>query len=222
MKDTVVIYSGGMDSYTLLMDTLHKDRLFAALSFDYGQRHIKELTYARSVTRRYGIIHNIIDMKPIADIAMHSVLTDASMDLPTGHYAEESMKQTVVPNRNMVMLSIAIAYAVSHHVDVVAFGAHAGDHTIYPDCRPQFVTAMDVVATIANWRPVRISAPFLKLDKAAILEIGLQYPGVDYSGTWTCYVGGGKACGQCGSCSERLEAFAKIGKTDPLEYEQHG
>ncbi len=219
-KDTVVIYSGGMDSYTLLMDLFHKDRLHSALSFDYDQRHSKELMCAIQVTRSLGVTHKVIDIRSIARVAMHSVLSKVSLeDIPTGHYAEESMKQTVVPNRNMIMLSIAIAYAVSHQLDYVAFGAHAGDHTIYPDCRPQFVTAMDVVATIANWRPVRISAPFLKLDKAGILAIGMQYPGVDYADTWTCYKGAEKACGVCGSCSERLEAFAKLGIKDPLEYE---
>lgn len=222
MKDTVVIYSGGMDSYTLLMDFMHKGILHSALSFDYGQKHAKELAYAERVTNKLDVLHHIIDMRGIADVAMfNSALTATHVAMPTGHYAEESMKQTVVPNRNMIMLSVAVAYAVSHELNCVAFGAHSGDHTVYPDCRPQFVTAMDVVATIANWRPVRIAAPFLKLDKAAILRIGYDYADINYADTWTCYAGKLKACGKCGSCSERLEAFAKIGKTDPLEYEQH-
>jgi 7-cyano-7-deazaguanine synthase len=145
-----------------------------------------------------------------------SALTD-SLPMPEGHYAEDNMKLTVVPNRNMIMLSIAIAYAVSHRLDEVWYGAHAGDHTIYPDCRSDFVAAMDYAAQIANWHPVHVRAPFQELTKATILSIGYTL-GLDYADTWTCYQGSVKACGRCGSCQERLEGFAQIGKTDPLEY----
>jgi 7-cyano-7-deazaguanine synthase len=128
------------------------------------------------------------------------------------------MKSTVVPNRNMIMLSLAIAYAVSIGTDKVYYGAHAGDHAIYPDCRPEFLEKMNDVAAIANYEAVNIYAPYLDGNKETILEDGFVM-GVDYADTWTCYNGRNKACGKCGACQERLEAFKAVGKTDPLMYE---
>jgi 7-cyano-7-deazaguanine synthase len=127
------------------------------------------------------------------------------------------MKSTVVPNRNMILLSMAIGYAVSLGTTQVFYGAHAGDHDIYPDCRPEFVDAMNVVSAIANYDDVQIISPFLHATKQAILQAGVDM-GLDYRQTWTCYLGQEKACGQCGSCVERLDAFAKVGLTDPVPY----
>jgi 7-cyano-7-deazaguanine synthase len=128
------------------------------------------------------------------------------------------MKSTVVPNRNMILLSLAIGYAVSENAQAVYYGAHSGDHAIYPDCRPEFVRQMNVVSKLANYEPVEVVAPYLDVDKNAILADGLKM-GLDYSNTWTCYNGRDKACGKCGACIERLEAFAANKQSDPLSYE---
>lgn len=221
-RDTVIIYSGGMDSYTLLRDEHNKNRIHSALTFNYGQRHRRELECVGRVCSQFSIPYSLIDMRTIAAHAMHaSALTNESIHLPTGHYADENMKQTVVPNRNMIMLSIAIAYAVTHQLSRVVFGAHAGDHTIYPDCRPGFVIAMNALAQVANWHPVRIEAPYLNYHKANILQIGMMadVERLDYKDTWTCYKGDQFACGKCGSCTERLEAFRTVGWVDPVQYE---
>lgn len=217
INKAVCIYSGGMDSFTLVNECYEAGVLHSCLSFDYGQKHKKELIYASRVCRKLNVPHHIIDLSNLKPHLLGSSLTD-TVDMPEGHYTEDSMKLTVVPNRNMMMLSIAIAYAVSHKLDFVAFGAHAGDHTIYPDCRESFVSAMNQVAQIANWHSVSVIAPYINVDKAQILRRGFVFE-LDYSWSWTCYQGRDKPCGKCGACQERLEAFAKIGKTDPLEYE---
>ncbi len=213
----VIIYSGGMDSYTVLHQAIHDGYDVHAVSFNYGQRHSKELDYAKRVTSKYGIEHKIVDISAINQLILGSSLTD-DIDVPEGHYEQESMKQTVVPNRNMILLSLAIGYAVSVEAEAVYFGAHSGDHAIYPDCRTEFVEAMNQVSKIANYEPVEVRAPFLSKDKIQILTEGLTL-GLDYSETWTCYNGREKACGKCGACQERLEAFEKNNVTDPLEYE---
>ena len=128
------------------------------------------------------------------------------------------MKSTVVPNRNMILLSLAVGYAVSVGAAQVYYGAHSGDHAIYPDCRPEFVQKMNDVCQIANYESVEIFSPYLTVNKTAILTDGLNM-GLDYSNTWTCYNGREKACGKCGACQERLEAFAENKVTDPIEYE---
>jgi len=129
------------------------------------------------------------------------------------------MKSTYVPNRNMIMLSLAVGYAVSTRCDSVYYAAHAGDHAIYPDCRPQFVSKMNQVTEIANYQPVYIRAPFLEKSKTEIIRLGLSL-GLDYSKAWSCYKGEDIACGVCGTCQERLEAFATLGKEDPIAYKQ--
>lgn len=216
MKDTVCIYSGGMDSFTLVNQVYSEGQLHSCLSFDYGQRHKKELDYAHAVCQELNVAHHIISLESLKPHLLGSALTDA-VSVPEGHYQAENMKLTVVPNRNMIMLSIAIAYAVSHKLHTVMFGAHAGDHEIYPDCRAEFVQKIDQIAQMANWHSVRVLAPFQVLDKAAILRIGFNL-GLDYGKSWTCYAGGELACGKCGSCQERLEAFTQVEHVDPLEY----
>ena len=213
----VVVYSGGMDSYTVLHTALAEGKEVYALSFNYGQRHSKELDVAAAVCAKHGIPHKVVDISAINSLMAGSSLT-SEIDIPEGHYAEESMKNTVVPNRNMVLLSMAIAYAVSLEAPEVYYGAHSGDHHIYPDCRPEFVHAMNAVSKIANYEPVEIVTPFLNSSKGEILATGLAM-NLDYSDTWTCYNGREKACGKCGACNERLEAFTEQGVTDPLNYE---
>ncbi|MAA65403.1 MAG: 7-cyano-7-deazaguanine synthase QueC [Alteromonadaceae bacterium] len=216
-EKVVVIYSGGMDSFTLLHRARAAGHEVHALSFDYGQRHVRELDYARRVCSALSIPHKIVDMTQLGSLLSGSALTDG-VDVPEGHYEEESMKATVVPNRNMILLSLATGYAVSVGAQAVWYGAHGGDHAIYPDCRPEFVEKMDAVCRVANYEPVSIEAPYMQSDKGEILAEGLAM-NLDYSQSWTCYNGREAACGRCGSCVERLEAFASHGLRDPLPYE---
>lgn len=213
----VVIYSGGMDSYTVLHQAVQEGHEVHAVSFNYGQRHNKELDYARAVCEKYEIVHKIVDISSINQLITGSALTD-KIEVPEGHYEQDNMKLTVVPNRNMILLSLAVGYAVSIEANAVYFGAHSGDHAIYPDCRTEFVDAMDKVCQIANYEPIEVRAPFLHKNKIQILAEGIKM-GLDYSETWTCYNGREKACGKCGSCQERLEAFALNNIQDPLNYE---
>ncbi len=219
-KRAVIIYSGGMDSFTLLHHVLAQgfapDEV-ACLTFNYGQRHVREIEAAKTVCQGLKITHKIVDISAINTLMAGSSLTD-DIEIPEGHYAEESMKSTVVPNRNMVLLSMAVAYAVSLEAPAVYYGAHSGDHAIYPDCRPEFVQKMKEVCAIANYDPVSIETPFLHHTKGEILTVG-KVLALDYSNTWTCYNGRKKACGKCGACVERLEAFAENQLIDPLEYE---
>jgi 7-cyano-7-deazaguanine synthase len=213
----VVIYSGGMDSFTVLNRALHDGKEVYALTFDYGQRHVKEIEYASTVCKSLDVNHKVIDISAINQLLAGSSLTD-DIDIPEGHYEAESMKSTVVPNRNMILLSLAVGYAVSVGASQVYYGAHSGDHAIYPDCRPEFVMKMNEVCKIANYASVEIFSPYLTVTKSDILTDGLKM-GLKYDNTWTCYNGREKACGQCGACQERLEAFSDNNVTDPLNYE---
>ena len=214
----MVIYSGGMDSYTVLHKAIEEGLTPFALTFDYGQRHVKEVQVASDLCKELGINHKVIDITAINQLIGGSSLTDNSIDVALGDYENTNMVNTVVPNRNMILLSLAIGYAVSIGAEKVYYGAHSGDHDIYPDCRPIFVEKMNEVAAVANYEATEIYSPYLKSDKIGILKDGIRM-GLDYSKTWTCYNGREKACGQCGSCIERLEAFEKNGLTDPIAYE---
>ncbi|MEW6991494.1 7-cyano-7-deazaguanine synthase QueC [Colwelliaceae bacterium 6441] len=216
-KKVVVIYSGGMDSYTVLNRALKDGKEVFALSFDYGQRHVKELECASSVCLSLKVKHKVIDISAINQLLAGSSLTD-DIEIPEGHYEAESMKSTVVPNRNMILLSLAVGYAVSVGAAQVYYGAHSGDHAIYPDCRPEFVMKMNDVCRIANYESVEIFSPYLEVSKTDILTDGIKM-NLDYSQTWTCYNGREKACGKCGACRERLEAFQDNNIVDPLAYE---
>lgn len=214
MKKTVCVLSGGMDSATLAyLLTSVRDEV-KAVSFFYGQRHRKELESAKAIAQMLGIDHKVIDISFLQELVSNSALT-GDIEVPEGHYEDENMKLTVVPNRNAIMANIAIGYAVNIGFDEIALGVHAGDHAIYPDCRPEFITALDAMSKIANFQPVSVYAPFLTFDKGDICRLG-THMGVDYSKTWTCYKGQDKPCGKCGSCQERAEAFIKAGVKDPL------
>jgi 7-cyano-7-deazaguanine synthase len=187
-----------------------------ALSFDYGQRHKKELSYAHNEAKSLDIPHRIVDLRMLGELAPYSALTHGG-DVPQGYYAEETMRKTVVPNRNMVMIALATSYAASRGHAVVAYGAHQGDHDVYPDCRPSFVHAMNTAVALCDWTPPRLIVPFLTMDKRGIYAWGLS-KGLDYARSWTCYEGGAQPCGRCGACVERLHAFHDIGERDPAEY----
>ena len=212
----IAIVSGGMDSVTMLyhMITNAGYNVVQVLTFDYGQKHSKEIYYAEYHAKNLNIPWKLINLK---GILKGSSLTDHDSSIPKGHYEDESMKQTVVPNRNMIMLSIAVSIAQSIDVYTICYGVHSGDHAIYPDCRPEFVNALDRVCNLGNYNPISIQAPFILLNKKSILQHGIEL-NVDYGKTWTCYVGEEKACGKCGSCVERLEAFESLGVSDPLRY----
>lgn len=216
----LVVLSGGMDSATALAyaKTVHGD--VDALTVNYGQRHVREIDAARTSADQWAGRHDVVDLSSVGSLLGGSALTD-TIAVPEGHYSDESMSATVVPNRNAILANIAAGVAVARKHDAIVLGVHSGDHPIYPDCRPEFITALQALLDVANhgYHRVRVEAPFLHTDKAGILRVGMTL-GVDYAATWTCYKGGDKACGRCGSCVERLEAFALIGETDPLEYEQ--
>ncbi len=212
----VLVYSGGLDSTTLLYHLRARGDEVRCLGVDYGQRHRRELEAARAICERVGVEYRLADLRSIAPLLAGSALTDA-VAVPHGHYAEESMKATVVPNRNMILLSLAIGWAVSLKYDAVAYAAHAGDHTIYPDCRPEFVEAMDRAAGLCDWHRVRIERPFVHMTKADIVRRGAEL-GVPFELTWSCYEGGEVHCGKCGTCVERREAFERAGVADPTAY----
>lgn len=213
----VVIYSGGMDSYTVLHRALRDGYDVHALSFDYGQRHARELDVAREVCERLKLSHRVVDIRAIHQLIGNSALTDSGRPMPKADYAEDNLADTVVPNRNMILLSLAIGHAVNIGAPICFYGAHGGDHVLYPDCRPVFVERMNDVAAIANFEAVKIEAPYLHSDKSRILADGVEM-GLDYAETWTCYLGEELACGECGSCRERLNAFSSLGMIDPLPY----
>lgn len=216
---TVAIFSGGLDSTVLLHELLADGDEVLALSVDYGQRHRVELHYAERMAKRLGCEWRIADLSRIGDLLAGSSQTSADVPVPHGHYAEESMKQTVVPNRNMIMLAVAAGWAIGRKADRLAYGAHAGDHTIYPDCRPEFVAAMRHVLGLADWHQLDLHCPFLGLSKADIVRRGATLD-VDFAATWSCYEGGSIHCGLCGTCHERREAFSLAGVPDPTEYAQ--
>jgi 7-cyano-7-deazaguanine synthase len=189
------------------------------ISFDYGKKHMrKELNAATDLATWYGVAHERVRLHPgVTSVFEGSALTDPDGVIPEGHYEEESMKQTVVPNRNMVLLSLATAYAIGRSLDHVIYGAHAGDHAIYPDCRPEFADAMFQSIKAASDRKVTLVTPFVHLTKAKIAELGDQL-NVPFQLTWSCYKGGAAHCGKCGTCVERREAFNLSNVWDPTLY----
>lgn len=208
------IFSGGLDSTTLLYYLLNEGHKVKTLSFSYGQKHKKELKCVQIISKLLNIENKLIDLESLKTVFGDSSLT-SDVDVPEGHYNDSNMRSTVVPNRNMIFLSIAISYAISLSFDAVSIGVHAGDHAIYPDCRPIFINKMNEVAKVSDYKKISILTPLLYLKKHEIVKIGLDLK-VPYELTWTCYKGEEKPCLKCGSCSERLEAF-KINKvSDPL------
>ncbi|MGV1894545.1 7-cyano-7-deazaguanine synthase QueC [Agrobacterium vitis] len=215
----LVVCSGGLDSVSLADKMAAEHELIGLISFDYGQRHKKELDFAALAAKRLGVLHQIIDMTNIGASLTGSALTD-DLDVPDGHYAEETMKITVVPNRNAIMLAIAFGVAAARKADAVALAVHGGDHFIYPDCRPGFIDAFQIMQAHAleGYADVKLLAPFVTVSKADIVTEGAKY-GTPFDQTWSCYKGGARHCGRCGTCVERREAFHLAGVTDPTDYE---
>jgi 7-cyano-7-deazaguanine synthase len=215
--NTILIYSGGLDSTVLLYQLLDAKAEVACLTIDYGQRHRVELECARKICNSLKLEHKTVDLRSITGLLGGSSLTDASIEVPEGHYEEMTMKATVVPNRNMIMLSLATGWAISRKADSVAYAAHCGDHAIYPDCREVFVEAMNNVIALADWHKLSLYCPFQKMNKRDIVIRGMEL-GVPFKDTWSCYQGKEKHCGRCGTCIERREAFHLAGLVDPTEY----
>lgn len=249
-SDCAAIFSGGLDSTTLVYELLDEGRTPHLISFDYGQRHKKELEFAQGTANELLLHHDIIDLSGITHLISNSALTSQleekaqdligdmrerqiTIEVPDGHYAQDNMKLTVVPNRNMIMLSIAAGIAINNNYQFIATGVHAGDHFVYPDCRPSFITMANAAIVAGNEGfgsipelpshfgvPLYkfVHAPFLNNSKADIAFEAIRL-GVPLEGTWSCYKGGDKHCGKCGTCVERLEAIAEA---TTRRNEQHG
>ena len=213
----VVLFSGGLDSTVLASHLISKGAEVRLLSIDYGQRHAKELAHGEVLAKHMNLPRKSLLLHNLGDLLKGSSLTDDSVELPEGHYAEESMKATVVPNRNMILLALAGGYALSSGFDTIAYAAHAGDHFIYPDCRPEFAEAMGKALGLADWNDLSLYRPFVDMTKADLVKLGkeLESP---LGMTWSCYAGMDIHCGKCGTCVERKEAFELAKVPDPTKY----
>lgn len=231
-REAVLILSGGMDSTVLLWHLCALGLRVHTMSFDYGQRHRHELKAAGAIADGKAASHTVVDLQSLTQAGVFAGSSQTSLEVavPHGHYAAPTMKTTVVPNRNMVMLAIASAQAIALKADYVAYGAHGGDHYIYPDCRPDFVRALGEAVQLADWHKPSLLAPFIHFTKAEVAALGHQL-GAPLKETWSCYdpqpdvfhsPAGSRArlihCGKCGTCVERREAFAVAGIADLTEY----
>lgn len=218
MKDGVIIVSGGMDSITLLYE--RKDEIALGISFDYGSNHnAREIPFARMHCERLGIRHLVINLSFIHQYFKSSLLSGADK-IPEGSYDDDNMKSTVVPFRNGIMLSIAVGIAESEGLTKVFIANHGGDHAIYPDCREEFIEAIDAASQAGTYEHVRILAPYTNITKTDIALRGKQLE-IDYSETWSCYKGGEVHCGKCGTCVERKQALREAGLEDTTQYESN-
>ena len=216
MKDSIIVLSGGMYSTTLLYE--YQSRIALAVSFDYGSNHNqRELAFAALHCERLGIKHLIIPLDFIHQY-FHSSLLSGAEAVPEGNYDDENMRSTVVPFRNGIMLAVAAGLAEDNGLQQIMMANHAGDHAIYPDCRPAFVQAMDEAVHAGTYNGVRLFTPYTNLTKGEIARRGKTL-GIDYSETWSCYKGGEHHCGQCGTCTERIEALQEAGVEDRTVYE---
>lgn len=232
-RKAVVAFSGGLDSTVLL--TAMTDRLgpsnVLAVSFNYGQRHIRELAAAKGVCSRLNVRHIIVDLPSLAplwqDLGSTSSLVDPGTDVPDGHYAQDNMRSTIVPNRNMILIAISTSMAVAWGAQVVAVAVHGGDHFIYPDCRFDFIQSMARSVVLGTRHEDDSStdpgatvllAPFIEMTKAEIVRLGYDTE-APMELSWSCYKGGSNHCGKCGTCVERIEAFRLAGVDDPTLYD---
>jgi 7-cyano-7-deazaguanine synthase len=216
----VVLCSGGMDSVTALYRAQREHEVTAVLSFDYGAKHNhREIPFAGEHAARFGLRHEVIGLDFVNRLFASDLLQSGG-EIPEGHYAAESMKQTVVPFRNAIMLAIACGFAESVGAEALVIAAHSGDHAIYPDCREDFMRAMADAMRLGTYAGIKLLRPFIAMDKAKIATEGARL-GVDFSRTWSCYKGGAVHCGKCGTCVERKEAFQLAGMEDPTVYARH-
>lgn len=215
-KDSLLVLSGGMDSTTMLYE--YRDRIALAVTFDYGSNHnAREIECAKENCRLLGVEHLVIPLSFMGQYFKSSLLEGADA-IPEGHYADDNMRSTVVPFRNGIMLSVAAGLAESRGLQHVMLANHGGDHTIYPDCRPDFVTAMSEAIRLGTFEGLTIIAPYTNITKGEIARHGKEL-GMDYALTYSCYKGGELHCGRCGTCVERREALAEAGIADPTRYE---
>jgi len=211
------LLSGGVDSVTALYDGLRRAEVVAAVSFGYGSKHnARELPFAAEHAALLKVPQHVVRLGFIEELFASDLLRSGGA-IPKGHYEEHSMKQTVVPFRNGIMLAIAAGFAESVGAEAVLIAAHSGDHAIYPDCREEFMSAMGTAVRAGTYAQVRIERPFIAMTKAQIVARGAEL-GVDFARTWSCYVGGDTHCGECGTCVERREAFQLAGVADPTIY----
>lgn len=216
---TVVLFSGGIDSTTMLFHLRREGHDVLAFSVDYGQRHRTELARASRIASELSIPLEAADLRAITRLLAGSSQTDPAVEVPLGHYTDETMKATVVPNRNMIMLAVAAGWAITQKAGAVAYGAHSGDHAIYPDCRPEFADALAQAIGLCDWHRVELIRPFVNKSKTEIVRLGHEL-GVPFALTWSCYQGGAVHCGACGTCIERREAFVLAGVPDPTPYSE--
>ncbi|MDA9730781.1 7-cyano-7-deazaguanine synthase QueC [Gammaproteobacteria bacterium] len=213
MKKILVIYSGGLDSYTLLNEAIFNGHEVEAITFNYGQKHKVEVEYASKFCSDHKIPHEIVNLN------LERVLSDSALvgdtKIPEGNYDKDKMMQTIVPNRNMIMISVAASQAIKNKCEHLWYAAHAGDHEIYPDCRPEFIDKLGAVLSICDYHEIKFEAPYMKLSKNEIVKKGLEM-NLNYAQAWTCYVGGKKPCLKCSSCLERASAFKFNEAEDPL------
>ena len=216
-EKVVVLLSGGMDSVAAFYEAMSQDKVVAAISFDYGAKHNhKELPFAAYHCRKFNIEHRVIPLNFVGELFKSDLLKSGGA-IPDGHYEEQTMKSTVVPFRNGIMLSIAAGFAESKDATGLVIAAHAGDHAIYPDCREDFMKAMADSIGLGTYAGIKLLRPFITMTKADIAGRG-QALGVDFAHTWSCYKGGTLHCGTCGTCVERREAFLVAGVADPTIY----
>ncbi len=209
----VLIYSGGLDSTTLLYE--YKESIALAVSFDYGSKHNeREIAFARLNCEKLGVEHIVIPLEFMQKYFRSSLLKGGE-DIPEGSYDDSNMQSTVVPFRNGIMLAIAAGLAESRGLDAIMMANHGGDHAIYPDCRPEFVDAFGKAVEAGTYNGVKLLSPYCDITKRDIALRGKAL-GIDYSLTYSCYKGGEKHCGKCGTCTERKEALEGF---DPTEYE---
>jgi 7-cyano-7-deazaguanine synthase len=212
-----VLLSGGMDSVTAFYEVLATHQVVGCLTFDYGSKHNhREIPFARLHAARHAVPHHTVALGFMNDLFTSDLLSSGG-EIPEGHYAEETMKKTVVPFRNGIMLAVATGYAESVQAEGLVIAAHSGDHAIYPDCREPFMEGMARAMLEGTYARIRLLRPFIGADKAAIARRGVEM-GIDFSETWSCYKGGDLHCGVCGTCVERREAFLLAGLPDPTSY----
>ena len=214
-KKIVALLSGGMDSTVLLHLLQHLGHDVEALSFNYGQKHKRELDYAVQTATKLGIKHTIFAIDQIfAQFGSDSSLLNADVAVPEGHYADITMRATVVPNRNMILLSLATGYAIANKLNGVAYASHTGDHTVYKDCTPEFFNPLKTAVENADWHPLTLYAPFINISKSDIAAIG-NLLSINWDETYSCYNGGETQCGVCGTCTERAEALKEAQVINP-------
>jgi 7-cyano-7-deazaguanine synthase len=219
MSKLLVVYSGGMDSTVLLYHLRSCGHQLRALSVNYGQRHQKELGHAERITRNLKIPHDVVDLSQAGALfGKGSSQGDPGVAVPEGHYSAENMRVTVVPNRNMILIAVAAGVAIANNCAAVAYGAHKGDHAVYPDCREEFADAMNGALALCHEPGVQLLRPFVGMTKAEIASRGAAL-GVPFEETWSCYKGGEIHCGRCGTCVERVEAMAEAGVIDRTRYQ---